>query len=65
MKWNEILVQGNDANASLRVWDRHDNSGHDCIMGRFGIPHVNVAGRKMLQILDIHELCVISRKRLQ
>jgi hypothetical protein len=61
MKWHEILVEGTDANASLGVRDRHDKNeaiGRDRVMGRYGIPHVNAAGRKLLQMLGIHELCV-------
>jgi hypothetical protein len=61
MKWHEILVEGTDANASLGVRDRHDDNeamGRDRVMGRYGIPHVNAAGRKMLQMLGIRKLCV-------
>jgi hypothetical protein len=58
MKWHEILVEEIDANASLGVRDRHDNNeaiGRYRIMGRY---RINAAGRKMLQMLGIHELCV-------
>jgi hypothetical protein len=61
MKWREIFVEGTDANASLVVRDRHDNNeamDRDRVMGRYGIPHVNALGRKMLQMLGIRELCV-------
>jgi hypothetical protein len=64
MKWNKILVEVTDANASLGERVRHDNNeekGRDRIMGRYGIPHVNAAGRRMLQVLSIHELCVPTR----
>jgi hypothetical protein len=60
MKWHEILVEGTDANASLGVRDRHFNNeamGRDRVIGRYGIPHVIADGRKMLQMLGIHELC--------
>jgi hypothetical protein len=46
---------------SLGVRDRHDNNeamGRVRVMGRYGIPHVNAAVRKFLQMLGIHELCV-------
>ena len=58
---SEILVEGTDANASLGVRDRHDNYeaiGRDRVMGQYGIPHVNAAGRALLQMLGMHELCV-------
>jgi hypothetical protein len=71
MKWHDILVERTDASASLGVRDRHDNNeamGCDRVMGRYGIPLVNAAGRKMLQMLGIHKLCVyrqvISGKHL-
>ena len=58
---SEILVEGPDANASLGVRDRHDNYeaiGRDRVMGQYGIPHVNAAGRALLHMLGMHELCV-------
>jgi hypothetical protein len=49
-------VEGTDANASLEVRDRDHNNdvmGRDRVMGRYGMPHVNAAGRKVLQMLGI------------
>jgi hypothetical protein len=67
MKWHEILVERSDASASLGVRDRHDNEamGRDRVMGRYSIVHVNAAGRKLLQMLGIHELFVPTRYSLE
>jgi hypothetical protein len=60
MKWHEVRVEGTDSNASLGERDHHDNNeaiSHGRVIGRYDIPHVNAAGRKMLQMLGIHEFC--------
>ena len=57
----EILVEGTDANAAIGVRDRHDDYAgrdHDRVLGPFGIPYVNMAGRALHQILGMNELCV-------
>jgi hypothetical protein len=57
----EILVMGTDANASVGVRHSDNDSykaGRDQVRGPFGIKHQNKAGREMLSILGVNQLCL-------
>ena len=66
---NEILVIGTDVNASVGTRDKQNNScapGRDQVRGNFGINYKNKAGRELVSLLGINELCLPStffRKR--
>ena len=60
VKAREILVEGTDANASIGVRSYHDvreESDRDRVVGPFGVPHLNAAGKGLLQVLGMNQLC--------
>ena len=55
VKRHEILVEGTDANASIGIRGKHDlkDAEQDRVLGLYGIPHVNSAGRSLHQLSRI------------
>jgi hypothetical protein len=60
VKRHEILVEGTDANASIGILGKHDlkDAEQDRVLGLYGIPHVNSAGRSLHRLLGLNQLCV-------
>ena len=64
VKAREILVEGTDANASIGVrssgrsyLDIREESDRDRVVGPFGVQNLNAAGKGLLQVLGMNQLC--------
>ena len=58
------MVEGTDANASLgtRSWHAatENDADRDFVVGPFGIPLVNQAGKALHQLLGMNQLCAAT-----
>jgi len=60
----EVMVEGTDTNASLgiRSWQAatENYADRDFVVGPFGIPYVNEAGKAVHQLLGMNQLCAAT-----
>jgi hypothetical protein len=60
----EVMVEGTDANASLGIRSLHamteNDDDRDSVVGPYGIPLVNPAGKALHQLLGMNQLCAAT-----